>query len=91
MHEPIKGTGIERTFPNLLTREGARGQEYEGGSLLPSHATILPFTRLLSGGMDYTSGIFDLTNSVKRVYTTLARQLAYFVVIPSKFPSELKL
>ncbi|MBR3368334.1 glycoside hydrolase family 97 protein [Candidatus Saccharibacteria bacterium] len=83
MHEPIKGTGIERTFPNLLTREGARGQEYEGGSLLPSHATILPFTRLLSGGMDYTSGIFDLTNSVKRVYTTLARQLAYFVVIPS--------
>ena len=83
MHEPIKGTGIERTFPNLLTREGARGQEYEGGSLLPSHATILPFTRLLAGGMDYTSGIFDLKNPVKRVYTTLARQLAYFVVIPS--------
>ena len=83
MHEPIKGTGIERTFPNLLTREGARGQEYEGGSLLPSHATILPFTRLLSGGMDYTSGIFDLANSVKRIYTTLSRQLAYFVVIPS--------
>lgn len=83
MHEPIKGTGIERTYPNLLTREGARGQEYEGGALLPSHATILPFTRLLSGCMDYTSGIFDLTNSTKRVYTTLAKQLAYFVTIPS--------
>ena len=57
IHEPIKGTGIERTWPNLLSREGARGQEYEGGSLSPSHACYLPFTRLLSGGMDYTSGI----------------------------------
>ena len=62
IHEPIKGTGIERTWPNLLSREGARGQEYEGGSLTPSHACILPYTRLLSGGMDYTSGIFDLQN-----------------------------
>ena len=83
VHEPIKGTGIERTWPNLLTREGARGQEYEGGALSPSHATILPFTRLLSGGMDYTSGIFDITNTTKRIASTLARQLAYFVTIPS--------
>ncbi len=83
IHEPIKGTGIERTFPNLLTREGARGQEYEGGALSPSHACFLPYTRLLSGGMDYTCGIFDLTNSVKRMATTLARQLAYFVTIYS--------
>ena len=83
VHEPIKGTGIERTFPNLLTREGARGQEYEGGSLSPSHVCILPFTRLLAGCMDYTPGIFDLTNSVKRIYSTLARQLALYVVIPS--------
>lgn len=83
VHEPIKGTGIERTFPNLLTREGARGQEYEGGSLSPSHATILPFTRLLAGGMDYTPGIFDIENSVKRISSTLARQLALFVTIPS--------
>jgi len=60
VHEPIKGTGIERTYPNLLTREGARGQEYEGGALSPSHTTILPFTRLLAGGMDYTPGIFDV-------------------------------
>ena len=83
IHEPIKGTGIERTWPNLLSREGARGQEYEGGAISPSHACYLPFTRLLSGGMDYTSGIFDLANSVKRISTTLARQLAYFVVIYS--------
>ena len=83
VHEPIKGTGIERTFPNLLSREGARGQEYEGGAISPSHACILPFTRLLSGAMDYTSGIFDITNGTKRLSSTLARQLAYFVVIPS--------
>ena len=81
VHEPIKGTGIERTWPNLLSHEGARGQEYEGGALFPSHATILPFTRLLSGGMDYTSGIFDVSNSVKRMATTIARQLAYYVTI----------
>lgn len=83
IHEPIKGTGIERTWPNLLSREGARGQEYEGGALSPSHACYLPYTRLLSGGMDYTPGIFDLQNSVKRLATTLARQLAYFVTIYS--------
>ena len=83
IHEPIKGTGIERTFPNLLSREGARGQEYEGGALSPSHACFLPYTRLLSGGMDYTNGIFDITNSVKRLSTTLTRQLAYFITIYS--------
>lgn len=83
IHEPIKGTGIERTFPNLLAREGARGQEYEGGALDPSHACYLPYTRLLSGGMDYTNGIFDITNNVKRISTTLARQLAYFITIYS--------
>ena len=83
IHEPIKGTGIERTWPNLLTREGARGQEYEGGAISPSHATILPFTRLLAGGMDYTSGIFDVTNVAKRLASTLARQLAYYVTIYS--------
>lgn len=81
VHEPIKGTGIERTWPNLLTREGARGQEYEGGALSPSHACILPFTRLLAGGMDYTSGIFDVGNYSKRIASTLSRQLAYYVVI----------
>lgn len=83
IHEPIKGTGIERTWPNLLSREGARGQEYEGGAISPSHACFLPYTRLLSGGMDYTSGIFDIDNAVKRLSTTLARQLAYFITIYS--------
>ena len=83
VHEPIKGTGIERTWPNILTREGARGQEYEGGALSPSHATIIPFTRLLAGGMDYTSGIFDVSNVAKRLASTLARQLAYYVTIYS--------
>ena len=83
VHEPIKGTGTERTWPNMLTREGARGQEYEGGALSPSHACILPFTRLLAGGMDYTSGIFDVTNYTKKLASTLARQLAYYVTIYS--------
>ena len=83
IHEPIKGTGIERTWPNLLTREGARGQEYEGGALSPSHACFLPYTRLLSGGMDYTNGIFDITNNVKHIATTLTRQIAYFITIYS--------
>ncbi len=83
VHEPIKGTGIERTWPNLMTREGARGQEYEGGALAPSHACYLPYTRLLSGGMDYTPGILDVTNFSKRMASTITRQLAYYVTIYS--------
>lgn len=83
VHEPIKGTGIERTWPNLMTREGARGQEYEGGALAPSHACLLPYTRLLSGGMDYTPGILDVTNFSKRMASTITRQLAYYVTIYS--------
>ena len=83
VHEPIKSTGIERTWPNLLTREGARGQEYEGGALAPSHACYLPFTRLLAGGMDYTSGILDVSNFAKRMATTITRQLAYYITIYS--------
>ena len=83
VHEPIKGTGIERTWPNLMTREGARGQEYEGGALVPSHACFLPYTRLLSGGMDYTPGILDVTNFSKRMASTITRQLAYYVTIYS--------
>ena len=83
VHEPIKGTGIERTWPNLMTREGARGQEYEGGALTPSHACYLPFTRLLAGGMDYTPGVFDVGNFAKRVASTITRPLAYYVTIYS--------
>ncbi len=81
VHEPIKGTGIERTWPNLMVREGARGQEYEGGGITPEHFTVLPFTRMLAGSFDMTPGLFDLTNSVKRVTSTLARQLAFYVTI----------
>lgn len=83
IHEPIKGTGIERTFPNLLTREGARGQEYEGGALPISHACTLPFTRMLAGGMDYTCGILDVDNPTKHPNTTIVRQLAYFITFAS--------
>lgn len=83
VHEPIKSTGIERTWPNLMTREGARGQEYEGGALSPSHACYIPYTRLLAGGMDYTPGIFDVYNHMKRMATTITRQIAYYVTIYS--------
>lgn len=88
-HEPIKPTGIRRTYPNMMSREGARGMEYnawsEGNS--PEHTLILPFTRLLGGPMDYTPGIFDIlfdkNRNKFRVHTTLARQLAYYVTIYS--------
>jgi len=91
VHEPIKGTGIRRTYPNMMTREGARGQEYnawdgEGGNP-PEHTTILPFTRMLAGPFDFTPGIFDLFfdeyRPNNRVNTTLAKQLALYVVIYS--------
>ncbi|MFC1572233.1 glycoside hydrolase family 97 protein [Candidatus Eisenbacteria bacterium] len=88
-HEPIKDTGISRTWPNMMTREGSRGMEYNAWSEgnPPEHTTVLPFTRLLTGPLDYTPGIFDLTfNEYKpgnRVHTTLARQLAYYVVLYS--------
>jgi len=61
-HEPIKDTGERRTYPNMLTREGARGMEYNAwpGGNPPEHTTILPFTRLLNAPMDFTPGIFDL-------------------------------
>jgi alpha-glucosidase len=91
VHEPIKDTGIRRTYPNMMTREGARGQEYNAwggdGGNPPEHTTILPFTRLLAGPMDFTPGIFDLLfNEARpnnRVNTTLAKQLALYVVIYS--------
>ncbi len=88
VHEPIKDTGLRRTYPHMLTREGARGMEYNAWSAgnPPEHTTILPFTRMLAGPMDYTPGIFDLTfdsTGQHRVYTTLAKQLAYYVVLYS--------
>lgn len=63
VHEPIKDTGIRRTYPNMMTREGGRGMEWNAWSEgnPPSHHVLLPFTRLLAGPMDYTPGIFDIT------------------------------
>jgi alpha-glucosidase len=94
-HEPIKDTGERRTWPNMLTREGARGMEYnawggEGGNP-PEHETILFFTRMHAGPMDFTPGVFDLLIASAdgeprppeeaRVRTTLAKQLALYVVL----------
>jgi alpha-glucosidase len=89
VHEPIKPTGIRRTWPNMMTREGVRGMEYNAWSEgnPPEHTTILPFTRMLAGPADYTPGIFDLTfdeyRPENRVYSTLANQLALYVVLYS--------
>lgn len=63
VHEPIKPTGVRRTYPNMMTREGVRGMEWNGWSdgNPASHTVILPFTRMLAGPLDYTPGIFDVT------------------------------
>ena len=89
-HEPIKDTGLRRTYPNWISREGARGMEYSAWGTPgnpPSHAVILPFTRMLSGPMDFTPGIFDLhiedLKPGNRIESTIAKQLAYYVVIYS--------
>ncbi len=89
-HEPAMPTGIHRTYPNLMTYEGIRGQEHdaweqEGGNK-PEHQTVCPFIRGLAGPMDYTFGTFDFSNPnypFCRVMTTLAKQLAQYVVIYS--------
>jgi alpha-glucosidase len=91
VHEPIKDTGIRRTNPNMMTREGARGQEWNAwspdGGNPPEHTTIIPFTRLLAGPFDFTPGIFDLLyegmEKENRVNSTLATQLALYVIIYS--------
>lgn len=89
-HEPIKDTGLRRTYPNWVAREGARGQEYNAWGQPgnnPEHTAILPFTRMLSGPMDFTPGIFDLLfekeQPENRIPTTLAKQLALYVVLYS--------
>ena len=89
-HEPVKDTGLRRTWPNMLSREGARGQEFNAWGRPtnpPDHLTILPFTRMLAGPMDFTPGIFDITfgksNLNERVQSTLATQLALYVLIYS--------
>jgi alpha-glucosidase len=88
-HETVKGTGLERTWPNFMTREWARGNEYEAWSEgnPPDHTCILPFTRVLAGPLDYTPGIIGIYfkdyKPDNRVHTTLAKQLALMVVIYS--------
>ena len=90
-HEPIKDTGLRRTYPNWISREGARGQEFNAWGTPPNppeHTTILPFTRMLAGPMDFTPGIFDMSfnglgDKSNRPQTTLAKQLALYVVLYS--------
>ena len=87
-HEPIKDTGLRRTYPNWLTREGARGMEYNAwGQPVnpPEHESNLVFTRMLAGPFDFTPGIFALerTRACCRVKSTLAKQLALYVVLYS--------
>lgn len=97
-HEPVKGTGLQRTYPNFMTQEGGRGQEYNAwsadGGNTPAHTVTLPFTRMLSGPMDYTPGNFDFdykTAAGAKVLTTLAHQLALYVVLfsPLQMASDL--
>lgn len=89
-HEPIKDTGLRRTYPNWISREGARGQEFNAWGSPPNppeHTAVLPYTRMLSGPMDFTPGIFNLApyglHAENRVQTTLAKQLALYVVLYS--------
>ena len=84
-HEAVRPTGVARTWPNLISNESARGTEYHAfGGIKPNHVTILPFTRLIGGPMDYTPGIFemDLTNGA-HVNSTLTNQLALYVTMYS--------
>jgi len=87
-HESIKPTGLDRTWPNLLSQEAARGNEWNGTykATPPYHSTILPFTRFLAGPYDYTPGIFKINHSPeknKRLYCTFSHELALFVVFYS--------
>ena len=89
-HEPIKATGLRRTYPNAVSREGLRGQEFNAwatdGGNPPEHLPIVAFTRMLAGPIDFTPGIFDVALPTKpnnQINTTLAQQLALYVVIYS--------
>lgn len=90
-HEPVRPTGLHRTYPNWLACEAARGNEYNAWSIgnVPEHETILPFTRLMGGPMDYTPGVFEIKmsyydkNKTERVHTTLAKQLALYLTMYS--------
>ncbi len=90
VHEPMRPTGLHRTYPNFMASEAGRGNEYNAFSdgNAPEHETILPFTRLIGGPMDYTPGIFKLKGYAeaapeRQVHTTLAKQLALYVTLYS--------
>lgn len=85
-HEAVRPTGLNRTYPNWIAQESARGTEFEAmGGLSPEHTTILPFTRLMGGPMDFTPGILQVfqKDSTRRANTTLVKQLAYYVTMYS--------
>ncbi|MEW6508158.1 MAG: glycoside hydrolase family 97 protein [Bacteroidota bacterium] len=90
-HEAVRPTGLHRTYPNWLACESARGNEFNAWSVgnPPEHETILPFTRLMGGPMDYTPGIFQIKmnyynpDKKEQVHTTLAKQLALYVTLYS--------
>lgn len=89
-HEAVRPTGICRTYPNLIGNESARGTEFQAfGGSKPNHVTILPFTRLIGGPMDYTPGIFEMDisklnpNNDSHVNSTIANQLALYVTMYS--------
>lgn len=105
-HEPVKGTGLHRTYPNWVAREGMRGMEYNawGGKNPPEHEANIVFTRMLEGPMDFTPGVLSLTGERdSAILSTIAKQLALYVVIYSpvvmaadtpenyaKYPNEFK-
>ena len=89
-HEAVRPTGIARTYPNLIGNEAARGTEYQAfGGSKPNHVTVLPFTRLIGGPMDYTPGIFEMDISKmnpenkSHVNSTICNQLALYVTMYS--------
>ena len=85
-HEPVKGTGLHRTYPNWVAREGMRGMEYNawGGKNPPEHEANVVFTRMLEGPMDFTPGILSLKGERdSNILSTIAKQLALYVVIYS--------
>ncbi len=85
-HEPVKDTGLRRTYPNWVSREGARGMEYNAWGAPPngpSHVPTLVFTRMLSGPMDYTPGVLSLEGNGQPLQMTQARALAEYVLIYS--------
>lgn len=89
-HEAVRPTGISRTYPNLISNESARGTEYQAfGGSKANHVTVLPFTRLMGGPMDYTPGIFEMDisklnpDNASHVNSTIANQLALYVTMYS--------